>query len=263
VSDDAVARVEERLLGLIGLPPAVGGAARLGRCLRDAAAARGLPVDAYVDDLGSRQDAWQDLVDRVTVQESSFFRHPEQLALFADAVLPALRQPVRIWCAGCGNGQEAFSVAMLLEERAVDGTVLATDVSAAAVGRTRAGCYSQSEIGALSPERVKRHLAPADEGWCVRPAVRRRVATARHNLLDALPPQALKAHVVFCRNVLIYLSRPHVRQFLDRLSVGTGEGSVLFLGAAEVLPPTASFEAVQEGSTFYYRRTSGAPAVAR
>ena len=197
--------------------------------------------------------AFDDLLNRITVQETSFFRHPDQFATLVEDLLPSIRPPVRFWSAGCANGQEAFSLAMILEERGIDGSVVATDLSMAALRRTAAARYSRRELSGLSPQRVARHLRSAGAGWEIASSVRNRVTVLRHNLLEPLPPDVRSCQVVFCRNVLIYISHVQARRFLDRVADSVTPVA-LFLGSAEAIwTVTDRFEAVRVGDVFVHR----------
>jgi chemotaxis methyl-accepting protein methylase len=241
----------------IGLRPQSTLRGRLRRCVRDEAVADGDDLESYLRKLSHSGDLMQRLVNRVTVQETAFFRHPDHFVVLANDVLPGLQPPVRIWSAGCANGQEAYSLAMLLEEQSVSGSILATDLSTSALARTTEGRYNEREITGVSAMRRARHLTPAGDKWVVGPALRRRVATMRHNLLNALPApvSAGACQVVFCRNVLIYFSPEHTKAFLDKIAAAVAPGAYLFLGAAESLwQVTDGFEAVRLGESFVYRR---------
>ncbi|HEX3284808.1 MAG TPA: CheR family methyltransferase, partial [Mycobacterium sp.] len=164
-------------------------------------------------------------------------------------------RPVTIWSAGCANGQEPFSLAMLLEEQGIDGRVIATDISTAALKRTAAARYTGRELAGLSPERIAGHLTPAGETWRVNKPIQDRVVTLQHNLLESLPTEVLACQVVFCRNVIIYLSPEHASAFLDRIADALPSASSLFLGAAETIwPISARFQAIPAGDTFIYRQ---------
>src|SRR5437773_8184639 len=117
VVEAVVDRVAEMLGSQIGLraEPTVRG--RLRRCIRDEAADRGLDLESYLATLAAHGNAFQSLLNRVTVQETSFFRHPQHFEVLARDILPDLPQPIRIWSAGCANGQEPYSLAMVLEAR--------------------------------------------------------------------------------------------------------------------------------------------------
>jgi chemotaxis protein methyltransferase CheR len=189
------------------------------------------------------------------VQESGFFRHPDHFAVLAADILPTLTAPVTIWSAGCANGQEAYSLAMVLEEQGIDGSVLATDLSTSALERTASATYDTREISGLSTLRRRRHLAQHGERWTVNAPLRSRVTTMQHNLLDGVPARVPACQVVFCRNVLIYFSPEHTVAFLDKVAAVLTPGAYLFLGAAESMwHVTDRFEAVQLGESFAYRR---------
>jgi chemotaxis protein methyltransferase CheR len=169
---------------------------------------------------------------------------------------------VTIWSAGCANGQEAFSLAMLLEEHGIDGSVIATDLSTAALQRTQAARYSARELAGLSAERIDRHLTRIGHEWEINRSLRDRVTIVQRNLLDAIPHQVHGCHVVFCRNVLIYFAPEHARAFLDRLADAAPDAAV-FLGSAETIWPVSDrFDTVQAAGTFFYRPRAQRPPVA-
>src|SRR5260221_12851014 len=96
--------------GLKAEPPT---RARLERLLHEGAIVAGMLIDSYVILVDAEPAAFADLLDKVTVQHSSFFRDPAQFLALAQLVLESTDEPHIIWCAGCGNGQEPYSVAML------------------------------------------------------------------------------------------------------------------------------------------------------
>lgn len=268
-ADDAVEAAVDRVAKLLDLRIGLRGEpslrARLRRCVLDEAALLGEDIGTYLETLSGPSPALQGLVDRITVQETAFFRHPEHFEILARDVLPSLRQPVRIWSAACANGQEAYSLAMLLEEQRVAGTVLATDLAASAVTRAAAARYAERELSGLSSARIERHLTRADGMWEVEPTVRERVAVFRHNLLDPMPRQVRSCQIVFCRNVLIYFSAAHTRAFLTRLADTLPPGATLFVGSAETIWQVSDrFQAIRVGDSFVHRsRRDLPPAPAR
>jgi chemotaxis protein methyltransferase CheR len=258
---DKVADLLAERIGLRADPTLRG---RLRRAVRDEAAASGHALATYFDTVLLGGDAQQSLLNRVTVQETAFFRHPEHFEVLARDLLPTLPRPVTIWSAGCANGQEAFSLAMLLEEQYIDGRVIATDLSTAALQRTTEARYSGRELSGLSAERIAIHTTPTGNSRQVNRVIRERVTALRHNLLDPLPTEVLSSQVVFCRNVLIYLSPEHARAFLDRIAGALPTTSPLFLGAAETIWQVSDrFKAIPTGDTFLYRQAVGAAGAAR
>ncbi|MDT4924668.1 MAG: chemotaxis protein methyltransferase CheR [Pseudonocardiales bacterium] len=250
----AVDQISDLLNSQIGLRPEAALRGRLRRCVREEAAVAEEDLESYVRGLAADPGALQRLLNRVTVQETGFFRHPEHFQVLAAEVLPQVSTPTLIWSAGCANGQEAYSIAMVLEELGIAGSVIATDLSTSALQRTAAAQYTARELGGLSPARLERHLTRTGNTWLVNDAVRNRVVTLHHNLIEPLPESVRSSQVVFCRNVLIYLSAEHIRAYLDGLANALVPRSYLFLGAAEALWPLSDrFDTVRVGDAFIYR----------
>jgi chemotaxis methyl-accepting protein methylase len=267
-SSQASDTVEDRVAGLllerIGLRPDPTVRGRLHRAVRDELDDGGHDPETYLQTLARGGGALQGLLNRITVQETAFFRHPEQFEALVRDVLPTLPQPVKIWSAGCANGQEPYSVAMLLEEQGIAGSVIGTDLSTSALRRTATARYSAKELSGLSSHRIARHLTRTDDSWEIKPAIRRRVSTRYHNLLDPLPPEVRSCQVIFCRNVLIYLSHDHTSAFLSRIADTFPPTTAVFLGAAETIWQVSDrFRAVPAGDTFIHRQVTGDPAGAR
>jgi chemotaxis protein methyltransferase CheR len=266
-SSGAAETVEDRVAGLllerIGLRPEPTVRGRLHRAIRDELHRGDHDAATYLHSLAEGGDALQALLNRITVQETAFFRHPEQFEVLVRDVLPFLPQPVKIWSAGCANGQEPFSLAMVLEEQGIAGSVIGTDLSTTALQRTAAARYATRELSGLTAGRIARHLTRTKEGWRIKDGIRRRVRCAHHNLLDPLPPEVRSSQVIFCRNVLIYLSSDHSRAFLRRLADTFPPTTAVFLGAAETIWQVSDrFRAVPAGDTYIHRQVSAPGAVA-
>jgi chemotaxis protein methyltransferase CheR len=134
-----------------------------------------------------------------------------------------------------------------------DWRVLATDISAGAVARTRAGRYTTAEVAGVPPVH-RRWLHPAGDLWEVDPGLRARVRAEQANLTGAFPAEPGRCQVVFCRNVLIYLSRAVAGSFLTRLAAWLAPGGLVFLGYSEtVLPPAPGLRADVVGGTHVLR----------
>ncbi len=186
------------------------------------------------------------LVDEVTVNETFFLRHTdelEQIEWGAAAVRAAAakRPALRVWSAGCSTGEEAYTLALLAAETLrsthppVD--VLGSDVSPTALSGARRGVYGPRAIRLLDAERRAR--------WCVADGDRLRVADplralvrfASHNLVvDPLPPDGeTPFDVIVCRNVLIYFDSPTATRVTAGLRGALAPGGQLLLGTADRL----------------------------
>jgi chemotaxis protein methyltransferase CheR len=208
-------------------------------------------VDGSVPQLADR------MVDALLNQESSFFRDAAVLDLIADAAkrLRAERgRRVRVWSAGCSNGQEPLSLAMLFEERGLgrETEIIATDVSQGAIARGRAARFSQFEIQrGLSMHRMVKWFAPDGPDWVADRALARRIQYRQHNLVNEAPPPG-GFDLVLCRNVLLYFDTAMRRQVFDRLAGAVRPGGLLVLGAGEtVIGQTHIFSPSSEWRGFY------------
>jgi chemotaxis protein methyltransferase CheR/two-component system CheB/CheR fusion protein len=189
------------------------------------------------------------LLERITIKVSRFYRHPPTFDLLRERVMPrlaALGRAVRAWSAGCGRGEEAYTLAMLLDEASIAGSVEATDIDPGALQWARAGVYAD-EAAAELPKRLReRYLerapGPRAARWRVREALRERVRFSRGDLNQPDAAAALAPFdLVCCRNVLIYwLPQVQVR-LLQRLSAAVAREGYLCLGEAEwPLPPVGA-----------------------
>lgn len=186
----------------------------------------------------------ESVIDALLNHETSFFRDAAVLDLVVEATqalqaeTPGRR--LRIWSAGCSMGQEPYSLAMLFEEAAVTRgmpmpEIVATDVSAAALARARAGRFSQFEIQrGLPVRRMVSWFDSVDGDWLVRPELARRVQFRQHNLARD-PAPAGKFDLVLCRNVLLYFGAEVRTRVFRTLHEATRDGGLLVLGAGETV----------------------------
>lgn len=214
------------------------------------------------------------LADALVVGETYFFRELEPLrAAITQVVVPAVRArgTARIWSAACATGEEALSVAMLLEEAGVDAQcrILATDLSARALARARDGIYGGRSMRSLPPHPPPAGMTPALAAVAERSLVHeaaQRVRAARTlterielqqlNLLDASAIAALgRFDLVLCRNVLIYFADATITRVLDALAGALETDGRLLVGASESLLRFGTVLSCEErGGAFLYRR---------
>jgi chemotaxis protein methyltransferase CheR len=231
--------------------------ARLERLLEESASLAGLPVNSYVNMVDTQPAAFDELLDRVTVQHSSFFRDPAQFVAFAQLARHASTSPQTVWSAGCGNGQEPYSLAMLLDEiGCTNWHVVATDVSFHALARTEKAEYTEHEIQGLSVPRREKYLRRKGNAFEIVPSIRRNIRIAHHNLVHSDAQSVVpEASAVFCRNVLMYFGREESQASIQRISQRIAPGGYLFLGHSDSPGPmTRHFEPVQMGGALCYRR---------
>ncbi|HEY2428814.1 MAG TPA: CheR family methyltransferase [Acidimicrobiales bacterium] len=240
---------------------------RLRRAVAEAAARAGVSEPAWVRRLEDDDAALAHIVTQVTIQESGWFRDRAQFDALRTTVLPRLRTPV-IWSVGAALGQEAYSLAMTLREAGhPEVRVVATDVSVAAVEGCARARYPLSLLGGLDATRRQRWLRPVGDEWEVDETLRRQVLAMRHNVAtDPVPAEVAGCQVVFCRNVLIYMTDQAMEQALSRVAALLPAAGALFLGGGEALwRALRRFEPVELPGCYSYRPRSdrrAAPAAA-
>ncbi|MDQ6751364.1 MAG: tetratricopeptide repeat protein [Actinomycetota bacterium] len=195
------------------------------------------------------------LIDEVTVKETYFLRELRDLgAVDWHGLLARARaggsEVVRVWVSACATGEEAYSLAMLASEALGSlppVSVLATDISPAALQRAEAGRYTERSMRNVSAELRERYFVPVERGHAVRQSLKSLVRIRRHNLVaDPSPPAGeVPFDVIACRNVLIYFDTPTVEQVIGSLEMALRPEGHLILGAADRLCGTA----VRLGST--------------
>ena len=230
---------------------------RLDYWLHHTAEERGVADSEIVEEIADEGPALQAVLDELTVQETSFFRDPAQMAAFRSDVVPTLHSPLTVWSAGCAWGHEPYSLAMVLAESGIaKWRVVASDISSRALRQAQSGRYDERQLTGLGERERGRYLRRAGDQWEMVPELRERVTVFRHNLIrDAAPPLASGAEVVFCRNVLIYFDRPDVLAALDRIASTMDPRGWVFLGYSESLwQVTERFHLVRVGDAFAYRQ---------
>ena len=185
---------------------------------------------------------WQ-ITDALTTNETYFFRDRKPFEILRDRIIPELQQArtdqaLRIWCAATSTGQEAFSIAMMLDDlraagRGVDVEIIATDLSERVLEKARAGLYTQFEVQRGLPVRMLiKHFEKVGDHWRIADRIRAMVRFQRFNLLDDLKPLGV-FDIVVCRNVLAYFDAETKRATLEKIAAQSSEDGVLILGAAE------------------------------
>jgi chemotaxis protein methyltransferase CheR len=230
---------------------------------------------AFATFLRTSQSSLLDVAGALSVGETYFFRDPAQLRLFTDEVLPRLllarplEHVLKIWSAGCASGEEPYTIAMLLDERGLleRACIVATDISHAALEQARAGLYGSWSLRAMPPMAGKRYLQPVGRNYQLSAALRAAVQFERRSLIEGAPACSNDAltrfDVIFCRNVLIYLTPEACAQVSRLLANSLAPGGVLLTGASDpFLDLPALWQRGTSEAGVLYRRLESAVAPA-
>jgi chemotaxis protein methyltransferase CheR len=207
------------------------------------------------------------LVAQLTVGESYFFRELEQINALVEVAIPELcaggPRPIRILSAGCASGEEVYSLAIALEERAANlaGRVRihGVDVNPHSIQKARRARYSAWALRGTPESLRKRWFSAAGTDYQLRLDTRVSVTFEERNLLDDGPDFWLSEafDVIFCRNVVIHFSSRSISALVARFSQVLAPGGFLFLGHSEMLPELSNnFDLLYTHDAFYHRRKS-------
>ncbi|HEY9655154.1 MAG TPA: chemotaxis protein CheB [Crinalium sp.] len=223
-------------------------------------------LEDYAQHLQEHPGEVQALHDEILIHVTSFFRDSVAFEQLKAQVFPAISQnktantPIRIWVAGCSTGEEVYSIAICLLEFFSDRAtippiqIFATDISATAIAKARAGVYLESQMKGVSPERLSRFFCPlADGGYQISSAIRELCIFAQHNLSSDPPFSNLD--LVSCRNVLIYLSSELQERIITLFHYSLNLNGFLMLGTSESARTTSDlFTSVHEAAKIYARK---------
>jgi chemotaxis protein methyltransferase CheR len=185
----------------------------------------------------------------ITTNLTAFFRESHHFDYIRDSFLaPRLADPhasrrLRIWHAGCSTGEEAYSLAITLNESIRDLSrwdvrQLATDIDSDVLARASKGVYGADRMRGISQERREKFFqhvkGGAQDQWQVNPQLRDRVVFKQLNLMHAWPMKG-PLDVIFCRNVVIYFEKDTQRELFARMAQLQRPGDLLFLGHSESL----------------------------
>lgn len=180
------------------------------------------------------------VIEALLNPETWFRRDRDSFDTFQTELAPALAKarkgaPITIWSAGCGTGQETYSLALAARDAGVNAHIVGTDLSQRALEKAKSGAYTGFEIQrGLKARTMLAGFEARDEHWVARTELRAMTQFARANLLDP-PADAHRFDVVFCRHVLTDMEPGRRVQVLENLEKRLVDDGCLFLGADESL----------------------------
>ena len=190
---------------------------------------------------------YERLMRALTINVTKFFRNPETYSAIEQKVIPALlersEREIRIWSAGCASGEETYSIGMLLHRHAalqgdlarLDAvSILGTDIDEECLERAKAAGYSEAALGDTPIDLRERYFTRDSESYTVVPEVRSRTTFERSDLLHFASPVE-EAHLIVCRNVIIYFEREAQDALFAHFHRTLAPGGFLVLGKVETL----------------------------
>ena len=222
----------------------------LSRRLSDRRAKLGVDTDQYLTICRDDPDECEALVNAIAINVSSFFRNPVVFEVLAQSVLPRLikeKDELRVWSAGCAAGEEAYSIAILIQEElkkiknaTVHPVIFATDIDRQVLKKAKEAFYPRESLKDAKLGIVDAYFEPVKDGFKLCAGTKKLVHCSADDLLSqqtAAPAESIYGSfdMVLCRNVLIYFSDTHQKQVIEKLYNSLAKGGVLVLGDSETL----------------------------
>jgi two-component system CheB/CheR fusion protein len=199
--------------------------------------------DKYISYLKDHKEETHQLGQDFLIGVTRFFRDPEAFTVLRDKVIRPLidkkidQEVIKVWVTACSTGEEAYSVAILINEMLGDNPknlaikIFATDIDEEAIQFASAGKYPLSIEKDVDPHLLKKYFVGRSQGYTIIPAIRKQIVFARHNIIK--DPPFIKNDLVCCRNMLIYISPALQQRIFSLLLFSAGKAGHLFFGPSE------------------------------
>lgn len=215
-----------------------------------------------------------ELIAEITIGETYFFRHQEHFDALRDIVLPELlarnrdRRSLRIWCAGCADGPEAYSLGILLRRDMAhqlvnwDVSILATDINRRALARAREGKFEEWAFRSMNNALRQECFSKEGHSWQIAPKYKQWISFQYHNLVTDPAPSLVNNigafDLIVCRNVTIYFASDIAHKMIQRFHDCLVESAWLVVGPSEPnMRSFTSFCAVNAPGVTLYQKKAG------
>jgi two-component system, chemotaxis family, CheB/CheR fusion protein len=204
----------------------------------------------YQQLLQADTDEAKKLAKEFFIGVTSFFRDKEAYEILYNEVFPRLlaeksnNDVIKIWVTACSTGQEAYSIAILLDKylqtqkKTIEVKIFASDIDETAIEIASKAKYPISSIGNIDEDILRNYFIRHTNDYTILPKIRKQIVFARHNILK--DPPFIKNDIVSCRNLLIYLNPTLQQGVLSVLNFALKKDGYLFLGPSENPAPIKS-----------------------
>jgi chemotaxis protein methyltransferase CheR len=194
--------------------------------------------------------AVSDLINLISTNYTYFNREKDHFDYYLNTALPYVcneirtrgEKNLRVWCAGCSSGEEAYTLVMLMHEYlgseypTWNAGLLATDISERVLNTAREGIYPADKVASLPENLQRKYFTKLPSGQMqVRDKIRQEVTFRRFNLMNTTFPFKRPFHIIFCRNVMIYFDQTTRNALVQRFHRFLEPGGYFFIGHSETL----------------------------
>ena len=191
------------------------------------------------------------LYNALLINATRFFRDMPAFDMLYNKVFPSIfaalekDEPIKIWVCACSTGEEAYSIAILLDKylsdhnTQADVKIFATDADNSAVQIAARGVFQPEALTDLPAAFADRYFSEDGSQYTIIPRIRKQIVFARHNVFK--DPPFIKNHLVTCRNMLIYMNNPVQKKILETFHFALKQNGFLFLGTSENINPVKEY----------------------
>ena len=230
-------------------------------------------IDTYVKYMQQTPAEVEALFRDLLIGVTNFFRDPEAFQLLEELIIPRIfadkpaGAEVRVWSTGCSTGEEAYSLAILLQERmealkkSYSVQVFATDINSQAIATARAGLYPASIAADISPERLARFFTLEADGsaYRINKLIRDLLIFSEQDVVK--DPPFSRLDLISCRNLLIYFGADLQKKIIPLFHYALNPGGTLFLGTSEGIGEFDDLFAVLDRKAKLYQRNANSSGV--
>lgn len=207
------------------------------------------------------------LINDLTVNETYFFRDFPQLRNFAEEILPIFEKEnynskkIKIWCAACSTGEEAYTLAIILLEMLDDPDdweiqILATDINSEVLQKAKIGLYDSRSIRDVPLVYLEKYFTKQSNKYLIKNDIKKYITYREVNLMDETAMNNINGYdFIFCRNCLIYFDDESRKNVVSKFYNALKPGGYLFLGHSESVGRiSSSYRVSRIGDTIVYSR---------
>ncbi len=218
--------------------------------------------DFFLELLNTNPQKYKEFVKKLTINVSEFFRNPERFEELWRRVLPELlndQHNLRIWSAGCSNGAEPYSVALIVQELGVADRVqiFGTDIDQVILAKARDGVYEYNDLKNLPGEILAKYFTIQNNRYYLNSTVKSMVEFLTHNLLK--DPFLSNFDLIICRNVVIYFTEEAKKVLYEKFFNALKPGGYLLVGGTEPLLNYKKMGYISCSSSFYRKPLNSIP----
>ncbi len=199
--------------------------------------------EEYLKYLLAREEEYNLLLDKLTINVTQFFRDMETFEEIEKNIIPEMirnNSRINIWSAGCSTGEEAYSIAILLEEISESlgilnykYNIIGTDIDEKALNRAKQGCYEGRTLDNLSVERKKKYFVFNGKNYIIKENIKKKVEFLRFNLMEPFKPNYFD--MILCRNVIIYFTRDLQSKVIGFFYDSLKDNGIFVMGKTETM----------------------------